>query len=128
MIGKVGGSLVLLGLGVTLAACGAAPSPAQSQPANGATVNSTASNTAAGNSTAGSNTANNAPIKATVSSAGPVYVEFAPVPAAEKPAELDIYNHTELIGDHLVVVGRHQGAGFGCAAQQQLHPGLRIRP
>lgn len=81
MFRRIGGSLVVLGIGVTLAACGSTASPAHD------TGSGTASLVARNAGPANPNTL-----------AEPVYVEFDPTPAAQKPAELDIYNHTELTG------------------------------
>ncbi|HJP79651.1 MAG TPA: hypothetical protein VJ914_35595 [Pseudonocardiaceae bacterium] len=77
MLGKVGGRLlVLAGAGVALAGCGGAGVP----------VSASATSTTAG---------------ATLNSAAtarPIYVEMDPTPPAQRPAEFDIYNHTELTG------------------------------
>ena len=81
-IGKVGGVLVAAGLGLALAACG--PVAGQAHPSTGARPSATTPPTTvpppAGNASE------------------PVFVEMDPAPAAQRPAEFDIYNHTNLTG------------------------------
>ena len=77
----VGGAVLVVGIGLAVGACGARSG--QSAPVGAAPAATTAPVTTA---------------PATTVATQPVYVEFEPTPAAQQPAELDIYNHTELTG------------------------------
>jgi hypothetical protein len=58
----------------------------------------------------------------TTAAAAPVYVEFAPTPAAQKPVELDIYNHTELTGITWSSWGDGTAQGTGTLADNTCTP------
>ena len=93
----VGGAVLVLGIGLAVGACGARTSPVGAPPAT--TVATT-----------------------TTAAAQPVYVEFDPMPAAQKPAELDIYNHTELTGITWSAWGGGTAQGSGVLADNTCDP------
>jgi hypothetical protein len=99
MIRKVGELLVVAGVGVSLAACGATPSPANAPasqlPASHPTVSAAAES---------------------------VYVEMDPTPPESKPAEFDIYDHTDLTGINWSSWGGPTAQGAGVLEDDDCTP------
>jgi hypothetical protein len=97
MMRVVGGAVLVVGIGLAVGACGARSTPVGAPPAS--TVATT-----------------------TTAATQPVYVEFDPTPAAQKPAELDIYNHTELTGINWSSWGEGTAQGTGVLADNTCTP------
>ena len=92
----VGGAVLVVGVGLAVGACGARTSPVGAPPAT--------------------------TVATTTAAAQPVYVEFDPAPAAQRPAELDIYNHTELTGITWLAWGGDTARGTGVLADNTCDP------
>lgn len=137
----VGGSLMILGVGVSLAACGAAQTPVAlaSHPTT-TTSTSTAAATSTGTPTAVTPsvpaTSANAPVTAPPASGGtvsgasnqtsggaPVYVEEnTPTPPVQKPSEYDFYEYTEMNGIHWTGWGSSTATGTGTLEDNNCSP------
>lgn len=90
----VGGAVLVVGAGLVVGACGARSTPVGAPPT----------------------------VATTTAAAQQVYVEFDPAPPAQRPTELDIYNHTELTGINWSSWGGGTAQGTGVLADNTCDP------